>query len=51
MTLARPSSGTPAPKRTLERPELAAAVGIALSVTLGGFAWAALLFFLLSAGL
>jgi hypothetical protein len=49
MTATRPLLGAPAPKRVIERPELAAAVGIGLSVTLGGFAWAALLFLLFSA--
>jgi hypothetical protein len=49
MTAARPLRSAPAAERVLERPELAAAVGIALSVTLGGFAWVALLYFLISA--
>lgn len=44
MTITRPLISPPVAEGALQRPELAAAVGIGLSVTVGGFVWAGLLF-------
>jgi hypothetical protein len=45
MTATRPLLEAPETTRAVDHPELAPAAGVALSVTLGAFIWATLLYF------